>query len=365
MPIRWIDAGRVSHYRSQSIYHGLGYALTPETPETVVMVVPEDPYVCIGYFQEAAKEVDLSYCRQHKIPVIRRETGGGTVYIDSGQLFVQWVCQPGFLPRKVEHRFQLFNKALIETYKFFGIQAYHHPINDVHVDGRKIVGTGAATIGNAEVVTGNFLFDFDTEIMAEVLNLPYATFRQTIKNSLDNYMTWIKRELDHFPSYTELVDVYKTKCEQVLGEAFTNGVFTEAEMAAIEKAEEKLAEEEWLHSVKAIPSKNRLVKIHAGVWVGWTAYEVSDFRLQVFSQIRNNAIEMIRFYFSLPGELSWDLTDLEKMLISCPLESDRIGDRVDAFFTQVNNSSDLLGKQNWIHAIMEIKREIQKKSGHA
>ncbi|NJN42021.1 MAG: lipoate--protein ligase family protein [Flammeovirgaceae bacterium] len=108
MPIRWIDAGKVSALRSQSIYHGLGYAQKDGTENTIVLATPESPYMCIGHFQDARNELDLEFCKKQNLPIIRRETGGGTVYIDSDQLFVQWIFQRGYLPPKVEHRFQFF-----------------------------------------------------------------------------------------------------------------------------------------------------------------------------------------------------------------------------------------------------------------
>ncbi|MCH8231309.1 MAG: lipoate--protein ligase family protein [Bacteroidetes bacterium] len=160
MAVRLIDAGTVSFVRSQTLYHGLSYVQTPDTPDTIVLVTPQSRYMCIGFFQDAALELNLDYCQKNHIPVIRRETGGGTVYIVEGQLFVQWIFQKGVLPARSDHRFQLFIKPLVETYKFFGIDAYYHPVNDVHVDGKKIAGTGAGTIDDAEVVTGNFLFGF-------------------------------------------------------------------------------------------------------------------------------------------------------------------------------------------------------------
>ncbi len=365
MPIRWIDAGRVSHIRSQSIYHGLGYAQTPETTNTVVMVIPEEPYLCIGYFQDATKEVNLSYCRDNSLPVIRRETGGGTVYIDSGQLFVQWICQPGFLPRKVEQRFQLFNKVMTETYKFFGIQAYHYPVNDVHVNGKKIVGTGAATIGNAEVVTGNFLYDFDIEIMTQALKTPNEEFRNALRNSLDNYMTWIKRELKHPPSYFEIIQTYKKRCEQILDTPIVDGNFTEDEMQAIILAEEKLQQNDWLHSIKSSPSRNKLVKIHAGVWIGWMVHEVEDFSIQVFSQMCHNAIEMIRFYLPISCKSDWDISQLEKDLINVPLVDGEIRDRIRSFFDKTNQSDTIISIDHWTMSVMQIKKEVQKVSGHA
>ena len=364
MAIRWINAGRVSSYRSQSIYHGLAYAQTPETPDTVVVVIPENPYICIGYFQEAAKEVDLDYCTRQQLPVIRRETGGGTVYIDSGQLFVQWVCQPGFLPRKVEHRFQLFNKALIETYKFFGIQAYHYPVNDVHVEGKKIVGTGAATIGNAEVITGNFLFHFDIEIMTRALNLPNQEFRKVINSSLNRYITWMKRELNHPPTHTEVIDIYKTKCEIALGTELVEGDFTPDERRAIEQVEEKLGREDWLHSVKSPNSNNKLVKIHAGVWVGWMVYELTEYSISVFSQTRNNVLEMIRFYFPSDITPAWGLNKLEEALIAVPLIEGEVSNRISEYFKKDKVIDKILSIDEWTKAIMRIRSEIQKVSGN-
>lgn len=74
--IRLIDLGEVSAIRSQACYHAVGYAFRPETPDTIILVSPENPYVCIGFHQEAEREVDLEYCRAVGLPVYRREVGG-------------------------------------------------------------------------------------------------------------------------------------------------------------------------------------------------------------------------------------------------------------------------------------------------
>jgi lipoate-protein ligase A len=361
MHIRWINAGRVNHYRSQSIYHGLAYALSPETPITVVVSIPADPYICIGYFQDAAKEVDLEFCRQNKLPVIRRETGGGTVYIDSGQIFIQWICQPGFLPRKVEQRFQLFNKALIETYSFFGIAAYHYPVNDVHVDGKKIVGTGAATIGDAEVVTGNFLFDFNVGVMSQSLNITNDELRTAIHSSMENYITWMNRELKSPPTYEELIDQYKIQCERILSATIQEGFFSQKELELINQWENKVQQYDWLHSVKSTKSKNRLVKIHAGVWVGLMVHEQADLLVQVFSQMRNGVLDKLKFYLSVTP--SWDVEKLEQSLISSVLEMNIIKSRVEQFFLSIKASERLITIEDWTEAIMKIKKEVQKVSG--
>jgi lipoate-protein ligase A len=51
------------------------------------------------------------------------------------------------------------------------------------VAGRKIGGTGAASIGEATVMVGSFMFDFDTETMSRCLKVPSEKFRDKLKAS--------------------------------------------------------------------------------------------------------------------------------------------------------------------------------------
>ena len=44
------------------------------------------PSVLVGRHQVLSREVDLDYCRTHRIDVGRRVTGGGAIYLDAGQL---------------------------------------------------------------------------------------------------------------------------------------------------------------------------------------------------------------------------------------------------------------------------------------
>ena len=87
--VRLLYMEGVSPLRSQTVYHAVAYAMKDDTPNTIIMVAPNAPYVCIGYHQDMQKEVDLEYCAEHGLPVYRREVGGGAVYLDNGQLFTQ------------------------------------------------------------------------------------------------------------------------------------------------------------------------------------------------------------------------------------------------------------------------------------
>jgi lipoate-protein ligase A len=263
--IRLLDLGHVSPLRSQTIYHGLAYARTDETPDTVVLVTPREPYACVGLHQDLEYEVDLDYCAQRALPVLRRETGGGAVYLDRDQLFVQWVMAPTSLPARVDARFELFTRPLVETYRALGIAAHFRPANDVHVGERKIVGTGAARIGNAEVLVGNFIFDFDTDAMTRVLRRRSDAFRELVERSLERYMSSMRRELGTAPAPAEVAALYVEKCATTLAAELRPGALTPAELRAIEAVDRRFEDREFLFQPGGLRRPG--VKIHADVHV--------------------------------------------------------------------------------------------------
>ena len=328
MKIRFIDAGTVSGLRSQSIYHGLGYNQRPNTPNTIVLATPGTPYMCIGYFQDVENELDLKYCKEKKLPIIRRETGGGAVYIDKGQLFVQWIFQQDSLPRRVDKRFELFVKPLIETYKFFGINAYYHPINDVHVGGKKIVGTGAGTIGEAQIVTGNFMFDFDYEMMLNSINVPTKEFRLMVAKNLNEYLTNMKRELIQLPERDEVIKVYFTKCKEILGLNIVKDVFTDAELMQMEKVENKFLEESWLFQNRRKPSRNKLFKIHLDVWIAYIEHVVEEGTFNALITMKSNLLTEIKLGVSNNIKIDYSISKLENSLVGVLMEKDSITKKI-------------------------------------
>jgi len=345
----------VSYLHSQTIYHALAYAKTSGTPDTIVLTTPQEPYVCIGFHRDLEKEVDLHYCEENNIPVIRRETGGGTVYLDDQQLFLQWIFQPKRLPLKHDQKFRLFNQPLMETYKFFGINAHFHPPNDVCVREKKIVGTGAAAIGNAEVVTGNFLFDFDCEKMAKVLNVPDENFRRKIYQSLQKYLTTFQRELKMMPDKTKVAEVYFEKCAEALGAEIVRGDFTESELRMMEKLDKKFVTKEWLYDYKTTNSRGRLVKIHAKVWLGETVFKTKDSLIRTTIRLKGNRIDDISFSGDFDFQPASKLRSLEKVLAQVELKPESLREMLAAFFELHQVETRGIAIEDWVAAILMIK----------
>jgi lipoate---protein ligase len=363
MVVRLIDAGNVSSIRSQTIYHGLGYAQSGISPNTIVFATPTSRYMCIGFFQDAEQELDLQYCRLNDIPVIRRETGGGSVYIDDNQLFVQWIFRKGQLPGRVGQWFQLFTKPMIETFKFFGIDAYYHPINDVHVAGKKIVGTGAGTIGDAEVITGNFMFNFDHEVMANALKVPNELFREEIAHLLKEYVTTIKAELNFLPEIDELKRVYISRCEEILGLKIKPGEFTEKEIKTIEELDRKFKTEDWLLQTDNPENSDRLVKIHTGVWLGYTKIRAGKTNIEATIGMKENFIDRIKISMD-ENKPDFSIIEFEQSLIGVELIPEKLKLAVDAFYEKTGNNHEDITSNDWVKIFMKIRGLQSKAAGN-
>ncbi len=301
-PIRLLDLRLVPPVRSQTIYHAIAYALDEQSPDTIVLVGPTEPYVCIGFHQELDKEVDVEYCQAHALAIFRREVGGGAVYLDSNQVFTQWVFHGAALPASIAERFALYVQPLVETYRALGIPAIYRPINDVHVNGKKIGGTGAAQMGTAEVVVGSLMFDFNFALMSRVLKVSSEKMRDKVLQSLNDYMTTMTRELGHMPDRDAVVRLYLDQCQATLGRAIVPGELTDRERQLAEELDRQFTTAEWLYQKGGLRQSG--VKIHEDVRVHEVAHKAPGGLIRVTARLREGRIDDLT--------LSGDFTMLPK-----------------------------------------------------
>ena len=292
-PIRLLDVGLVPPIRSQTIYHAVGHAMGPDTPDTIILVAPDHPYVCIGYHQDLEREVDLDYCRNHDLPVARREVGGGAVYLDAGQLFVQWVFHRDSVPRRLEDKFELYIQPFVETYQALGVPAYHRPVNDIHVAGKKIGGTGAAQLGESEVLVGSLMFTFDKATMARVLKVTSEKMRDKIFESLGQYMTTLAEQLHPLPDPVAVRDLYLERASAALGREIAAGAPSPAELALAAELDNQFVSEEWLYQKGSL--RRAGVKIHEDVHVVEGAFKAPGGLIRATARLRDGHIDGLEF----------------------------------------------------------------------
>ncbi len=247
MRLRVIDFGMVPAIRSQAVFHGIAETITAISDPVLLLASPMTPYVCVGMHQQVDREVDEEFCKANNLPIYRRHVGGGAVYLDENQLFTHFIFPKDKAPKRADQLYPLFIEPVVRTYQELGVNAEFRPANDIHVNGRKIGGTGAASIEDATVMVGSFMFDFDTQTMSQCLKVPSEKFRDKLKSTLDDYMTTMVKELDEVPTREELRNKFLAHCAEVLNVTPEMSEATPEELAAIAKAEAQLADPEWTY----------------------------------------------------------------------------------------------------------------------
>jgi lipoyl(octanoyl) transferase len=152
-------------------------------PPTLRFYGWQKPVLSIGYFQKASQEVNLDYCREHGMDVVRRPTGGKAVLHDRELTYsvVSKEVSPLFSDNLIGN-YQAICSCLIRGFSEIGIEV--HMAKDYRLDGSKDMGSicfacpapfelltrGRKICGSAQVRSrgcflqhGSILLDFDAE----------------------------------------------------------------------------------------------------------------------------------------------------------------------------------------------------------
>ena len=194
-PVRLIRLGLSDPGRSQAVYHALAEGMTAHSPDTVILTQPDSPYLCVGYHQPLDTVLNRAECARLGLPILRRRVGGGATYLDSNQLFYQFVFHHSRVPANFKACYELTLATPVATLRRLGLAGELRDVNEVEVGGRRIAGIGGGRIGEANVVVGNFLIDFDYDAMAAVWQVPWPSFRSLARQALEQCVTTFRREL--------------------------------------------------------------------------------------------------------------------------------------------------------------------------
>jgi len=324
MTIRLIDFGKVGSLRSLAIFHGVAYALKPENPDTITLTRPLDPFVSIGHHQDAEAEVDLEYCNEAGVPVYRREVGGGAVYLDEGQTFWHTIFHHSRVPSTLTDVYTRFLAGPVLALNRIGIPAVHRPVNDIQVEGRKVGGTGAATIGQSMVVAGSLMFDFNYELMSRVLRVPSEKFRDKVYSTMREYLTTINRELgDEAPDRSDAERILVECFAETLGAEIVQDEPRPDELDAIDRQQERIASKDWLH-LEGLPPSGDSVKIAEGVNVIEGVHKAPGGLIRATVAVREGVIDAIVLSGDFFLEPAQARVDLQHALVGVKHNNDEV-----------------------------------------
>jgi len=198
------------------------------------------PSIIVGKHQNTIEEINSKYVKEKDIIVARRNTGGGAVYHDEGNLNFSFICTKRENENEID--FKKYTMPIISALKKLGIDAYLSGRNDILVDGKKISGNAQGMNKNKVLHHGTLMFNVNVEALVEALNVSQMKIESKAIKSVKSRVLNIRDVLDI------KMDIYEFK-KFILDE-----IFNEIDM------------EEYVLTDEDYKNVDELVKNKYGTW---------------------------------------------------------------------------------------------------
>jgi lipoate-protein ligase A len=222
-------------------------------PNTLRFYCWKPSAVSIGKFQNMENEVRVENCKKQGVDVVRRITGGGTVYHDTeGEITYSVIAKEDDLGGKdIAVTYARIYAGLAEAIKILGVTANFGEGNiktcpNLTVNGRKISGSAQCHKSGVVLQHGTLLIKVDLQRMFTLLSVPWTENCMEIVKIGKRKITSINAELGKEISVTEVHNASIKGFKKALRIEFVNGELTPYELELAEKlGKEKYATPDW------------------------------------------------------------------------------------------------------------------------
>lgn len=178
-------------------------------PPTVYLNIFSEDSITIGVNEDPQQVLDLAFCRSNNVLTRRRVNGGGAIYAGKGSAFLALYLPTSVrgVPPTAAIAFPTILGHVAESLReVFGLSASYRPLNDIEIDGRKLVATSLKIEGG--VLTFRILLNIkaiNTEIAAQAMPLAPEKTRDKKHKDLGSRYTFLEKELDRPITHEELI----------------------------------------------------------------------------------------------------------------------------------------------------------------
>ena len=264
-----------------------------------------NPTVMLGRNQLIDNEVNTDYCKEHKIDIFRRKSGGGCIYADKGCI------QFSYISRSVNanEAFAAYMQRMADLLKGLKIDAQLSGRNDILINGTKVSGCAFYQLSNRSVLHNSLLFDTQLDHLSNALTPAKEKLQSkgvaSVRQRVTNVATYTQLDILAFMDY-----VRQEMCGTEVLE------LTEEDMKEVAEIEKELSSDDFVYGKNP---KYSLVRKHRFEGVG---------TLEAHIELKNNIIESINMvgdYFLL-GDIDHDFLYLLK---GCEFTREAVEERLE------------------------------------
>lgn len=145
-----------------------------------------DPSLIVGKHQNTLSEINYDYVKEHGIKVVRRMTGGGTVFHDLGNLNFCFIMNQ---EEEKTDNFETYTRPVLQVLQELGLDARLEGRNDLTIDGKKFSGNAKLVWQEKVLQHGTILFDSHMEKLSLALKANPLKFTDKAVKSVSSRVT--------------------------------------------------------------------------------------------------------------------------------------------------------------------------------
>ena len=195
------------------------------------MLWQNEPSIIVGRFQNTLEEINTAFVERNGIHVVRRNSGGGAVYHDLGNINYSFV-----MPDSVgDFDFALFTKPIVAALADLGVHTEHSGRNDLAIDGKKFSGGAQFRRRGIVLHHGTLLYDSDLDVLSQALKVSEDKFQSKAVKSVRSRVTNIAPYLSSPLEVADFIDALQKRIEHLKPRTLERADFDEVERLAAEK----------------------------------------------------------------------------------------------------------------------------------
>jgi len=172
-----------------------------------VLLYSNKACIVAGKHQNTMAEINHLACEMEGIQVVRRISGGGTVYHDLQNLNFAFLLSAGNNPVN----FRKYSAPIVDFLNHLGVLAEFSPRNDIFIGEKKISGNAEHVFKHRVLHHGTLLFNSNLEKLNSVLNVRleryYSKAIQSVRRKVANISDFLTTPLS-FEKFSHLLFNY-------------------------------------------------------------------------------------------------------------------------------------------------------------
>ncbi|MHC1707199.1 MAG: lipoate--protein ligase [Bacteroidales bacterium] len=320
------------YYPSNDPYFNLATEeyLLKEFTDDLFTLWRNEPSIIVGKHQNALAEINIDFVKENNIKVVRRLSGGGTVFHDLGNLNFTFIMN-GIANQLVD--FHKYTLPILDVLRKLGVHAKFEGRNDLTIDGKKFSGNAEHVHKNRILHHGTLLFSSVMTDLSAALNVDPSKFNDKAVKSVRSRVTNIS---DHLPKPIDIMTFKNLVMDHIM-EMYPDAKpyeLSDKDLKNIEALKaQKYVTWDWNFGYSPKYNLQRFVKTAGG-------------KIEFDLDVHNGMIQNIKFFGDFFN--TKDTEEVEELLLGCKHEEEAIkvrlsGINIGDYFTRVELSEFIQG----------------------